>query len=189
MLIISVGPEETSLTHIPLKQRLYCIMQSFAGVGPNDNKWRLLFKFGLNSVFTPVTSIIGAVFYNECSAQPELPQALIATGVVEALWVFLIFYIFIHMPRNPKEEEDEEEETDEAILLLLWFLTTLALGGMVILTHVYLVFDCDCNCYHCTACSKWLLVTGYVWLGFKYLNLARLVICVYCSFRQNCKSS
>ena len=185
MTIISLSPEENSSNQISMKKRLYWIMAKFAGIEPNGKKWILLFTFGMTIVFAPVNSIIGAVFYNECSAQPQLPHVLIATGIIETIWVFLIFYIFIYMPRKGIE-------TNETILLLLWVLATLTVGVLVILTQVFVgalaKIELDADCDNCNTCSKVLYIGGWVWLGFKYLNLVKLVLCIYCSFRPKCYS-
>jgi hypothetical protein len=66
-------------------------MHKFIGVEPTSKTWVIWTIFALKAGFVPVSIIIGFIFINSVTAEPNIPILQIVAGVVEFIWTLLFF--------------------------------------------------------------------------------------------------
>ena len=187
--------QNLSVNSPTMMQRLKWIMAKYLGVEPNGKKAVIIFVFVLSTVFCPINIIIGAVLFNDCSAEPNLPPIMIAHGLFETCWMLMLFFLYTFVPRKELQtERPVMTNTSYTIYTSFTAVLTLAVGILVILTQVYIGSlskddvdrDCATRDNTCRNCSKFVWYGCWIWLGFKYFNLLKLILCVTCSYNPKC---
>ena len=166
-------------------------MHKFIGVEPTSKTWLIWTIFALKAGFVPVSIVIGFIFINSVTAEPNIPVLQIVAGVVEFIWTLLFFYIYIYLPSRVNNGQDTVNSKTR-INLTLWVLglLSLALVTVVVAMSVLLaripssVVGISCEDPECVHCPAAVFYGTWVWLGFKYLDVIKLVVVLAVTFKK-----
>merc|ERR1711892_1103417 len=155
-------------------------MHQFIGVKPTSKTWLIWLIFGIKTVFIPVQMIIGGIYFHSVTAGPDIPVVMICSGVVELLWTPLFFFIYLYLPYQAAGGQDKMGQKHKKILNIILGLLSIGIVSVVVALTVLLAMvpisavGLTCEEPGCVSCPVAVYGT-WVWLGFKYLDLLKLV--------------
>ena len=77
-----------------MKSEINWLMGKFLGVETHTKRAVVIFTIFMYAVWFPVNIVMGAITFNDCSVQPELPKIMISIAIVESVWWCLLFFGF-----------------------------------------------------------------------------------------------
>jgi len=165
-------------------------MHKFIGVQPTSKTWLIWLIFGIKMFFSPVQLIVGSLLFHHVTADPSIPVVMIIVGLVETVWTPLFFFIYIYLPiKVLTGQKPVSNKTTIRILTFILGLLSLGLIVLVVILTVQLVqvisvvgVHCEPSDTECVSCPDAVFYGCWVFLGFKYLDLLKLVPSVGLAF-------
>ena len=181
-----------------MRSEINWLMGKFLGVETHTKRAVVIFTVFMYVVWFPVNIVMGAITFNDCSAQPKLPKIMLSIAVVESISWCLLFYLYIYIPR--KEFKSGVTMLSNKYywgVTFIAFILTLGVGVLTILQSVYMASltkqdidrECEENQPDCKNCSSLVWIGGWIGLAFKYLNIVKLFLCCLCYFNPKCRGS